>query len=141
MQRLRRQDGRDAVTMDEASMERDDRLARERAARQGAEETAAREQAARQAVDAVLAEAEAARARLQAMLFVTDAALTHLGLDELVRELLRRITAVLQADNAAILLLDDASQQLVVHLARGPEEAVAGQMRVPVGQGVAGRIA
>src|SRR5919197_4030639 len=108
-------------------MERDDRLAQERAARQDAE--------------VLQGEAETARAHLQAMQFVTDAALTHLGLPELLRELLRRITTVLQADNAAILLLEDASQQLVVHLARGPEEAVAGQMRVPVGQGVAGRIA
>src|SRR5919201_4337029 len=148
MQRLRRRDGRDAVTMDEASMKRDDRLVRERAARQAADETAAREQAARQAAEAVRTEAEAARAEaetarahLQALQFVTDAALTHLGLDELLGELLRRITAVLQADNAAILLLEDASQQLVVHLARGPEEAVAGQIRVPVGKGVAGRIA
>jgi signal transduction histidine kinase len=129
-------------------MERDDRLAQQRAARQAAEETTARERVARQAAEAVQAEAEAARAEaeaarahLQAMQYVTDAALTHLGLDELLRELLGRITAVLQADNAAILLLDEASEQLVVHLARGPEEVVAGQMRVPVGQGVAGRIA
>jgi signal transduction histidine kinase len=122
-------------------MERDDRLAQERAARRAAEETTARERVARQAAEAVQAEAEATRAHLQAMQYVTDAALIHLGLDELLRELLDRITAVLQADNAAILLLDEASQELVVHLARGPEEVVAGQMRVPVGQGVAGRIA
>src|SRR5919201_2368891 len=122
-------------------MDRDDRLARERAARQNAEAVQAEAEAARAEAEAARAEAEAARAHLQAMQYVTDAALTHLGLDELLRELLGRIKAVLQADNAAILLLDEASQQLVVHLAHGPEEVVAGQMRVPVGQGVAGRIA
>lgn len=115
------------MARDEARSARADRLAGERAARQAAE-------AARR-------DADAARARLHALQFVTDAALTQLDLDTLLRELLRRIGAVLHADNAAILLLDETRQQLVVHLAQGPEEAVAGQMRVPVGQGVAGRIA
>ena len=55
--------------------------------------------------------------------------------------MLERITQVLRADNAAILLLDADGTQLVVHAARGPEEAVTGQVRVPVGQGMAGRIA
>ena len=57
-------------------MERDDRLAQERAARQAAEVVQGEAEAAR-------AEAEAARAHLQAMQYVTDAALTHLGLDAL----------------------------------------------------------
>jgi hypothetical protein len=46
---------------------------------------------------------------------------------------------VLQTDNAAGLLLEADGEHLVVYLARGPEEAVTGQVRVPVGQGVAAR--
>jgi signal transduction histidine kinase/PAS domain-containing protein len=48
---------------------------------------------------------------------------------------------VLAVDNVAILLLDATETMLTIHLARGPEEEVAGQVRVPMGGGVAGRIA
>ncbi len=79
--------------------------------------------------------------RLQALQTVTEAALAHLSLDDLLRHVLECVTDVLQVDNTAILLLDGGGQELRLHVARGPEEAVAGQVRVPIGQGVAGRIA
>lgn len=85
--------------------------------------------------------AEQATHRLHALTTVLDTALAATTLDELLRQFLARVTAALAVDNTAILLLDEAAQQLVVHMAQGPEEALAGRMRVPVGQGYAGQIA
>jgi signal transduction histidine kinase len=77
-------------------------------------------------------------ARLQA---VTDAALSHLELDELLAELLDRIHTILDVDTCAILLLDEASNELVARAAVGIEEEVEQGVRIPVGGGFAGRIA
>lgn len=85
--------------------------------------------------------ADIAMARLRALQAVTDATLAHLSLDDLLRHVLDRITSVLQVDNTAILLLDEDEGELRLHMACGPEEEVAGQVRIPVGQGLAGRIA
>jgi GAF domain-containing protein len=85
--------------------------------------------------------AEEAMQRLRGIQAVTDIALTYQHVDDLVRRFLERITAVLAVDNAAILLLDETGQQLIIHQARGPEEEVAGQVRIPLGKGIAGRIA
>ncbi len=94
----------------------------------------AREQAARAA-------AQSLAKRLQAIQYVTDAALTRLPLNDLLRELLRRIRRVLSADNAAILLLTEDRRYLVVMATDGLEEEVAAEVRVPIGRGIAGRIA
>jgi len=72
---------------------------------------------------------------------VTDAALSHLGTDELLAVLLHRVRAILDADTAAVLLLDNAGRQLVAAAASGLEEGVAQGVRIPVGRGFAGRIA
>src|SRR6476620_12166687 len=77
-------------------------------------------------------------ARLQA---VTDAALSHLELDELLAELLQRIHSILDVDTCAILLLDEASNELVARAAVGIEEEDEPGVRIPVGGGFAGRIA
>ena len=82
-----------------------------------------------------------ALARLQRLQAVSDAALSQLALPALLHQVLERITAVLEVDNTAILLLEETEDTLIVHHALGPEEVQTGQMRVPVGQGVAGRIA
>jgi signal transduction histidine kinase len=71
---------------------------------------------------------------------VTDAALAHLALDELLDELLTRIREALEADTCAVLLLDE-SGDLVARAAKGLEEEVEQRLRIPVGQGFAGRIA
>ncbi len=83
----------------------------------------------------------AALAQLQTLQAISEAAFAQLGLPALLRQVLERITAALAVDNTAILLLDETENTLVVHHAVGPEEMQTGQMRVPVGQGVAGRIA
>ena len=48
---------------------------------------------------------------------------------------------ILDADTAAVLLLDEASGELVARAARGIEEEVREGVRVPLGAGFAGRIA
>jgi serine phosphatase RsbU (regulator of sigma subunit)/anti-sigma regulatory factor (Ser/Thr protein kinase)/putative methionine-R-sulfoxide reductase with GAF domain len=71
----------------------------------------------------------------------TDAALAHLAIDDLLTELLERITEILGADTAAILLLDHEDGMLVARAAKGLEEQVRQGVRLPVGPGFAGRIA
>ncbi len=72
---------------------------------------------------------------------VTDAALAHLRLDELLGALLERTRQILEVDTCAILLLDEATNELVARAALGIEEEVEQGVRVPVGAGFAGRIA
>jgi sigma-B regulation protein RsbU (phosphoserine phosphatase) len=79
--------------------------------------------------------------RLRDIEAVTDAGLAQLTLEELLVELLDRVREILAADTAAVLLLDDANQQLVATAARGIEEEVYQGVRVPLGRGFAGRVA
>ncbi|HEY5660709.1 MAG TPA: GAF domain-containing sensor histidine kinase [Gaiellaceae bacterium] len=72
---------------------------------------------------------------------VTDAALAHLGLDELLDELLTRIRDALEADTSALLMLDTEREELVARAAKGLEEEVERGTRIPYGKGFAGRIA
>jgi putative methionine-R-sulfoxide reductase with GAF domain len=80
-------------------------------------------------------------ARLRAIQSITDAALSRLDDRELLTELLDRIRDILQADTAAVLLLDFSSGQLIATAAAGLEEEVRQGVRIPVGRGFAGRIA
>ncbi len=79
--------------------------------------------------------------KLQALQALTDTALTHLSLDALLDELLRRVQEAMGVDNVAILLLDATGQELHLRAVRGVEAAVTEQVRVPLGQGFAGQIA
>jgi signal transduction histidine kinase len=72
---------------------------------------------------------------------VTDAALAHLSLDDLLDALLTRVRDALDADTCAVLFLDDTGTELVARAAKGLEEEVERGIRIPVGQGFAGRIA
>jgi GAF domain-containing protein/anti-sigma regulatory factor (Ser/Thr protein kinase) len=78
---------------------------------------------------------------LRALQQVTDAALAHLSEDDLLTELLRRITEILDSDTAAILLLDEDTGELYARAAKGIEEEVEQGVRIPVGSGFAGRVA
>jgi putative methionine-R-sulfoxide reductase with GAF domain len=79
--------------------------------------------------------------RLRAIQSITDAALSRLDDEELLAELLERTRDALQADTAAVLLLDFSSGQLIATAAAGLEEEVKQGVRIPVGRGFAGRIA
>jgi putative methionine-R-sulfoxide reductase with GAF domain len=79
--------------------------------------------------------------RLRAIQSITDAALSRLDDREMLAELLERTRDALQADTAAVLMLDFASGQLIATAAAGLEEEVGQGVRIPVGRGFAGRIA
>jgi hypothetical protein len=79
--------------------------------------------------------------RLRAIQSITDAALSRLDDRDLFAELLERTREALQADTAAVLLLDFSSGQLLATAAAGLEEEVHQGVRIPVGRGFAGRIA
>jgi GAF domain-containing protein/anti-sigma regulatory factor (Ser/Thr protein kinase) len=85
--------------------------------------------------------AERASQRLEALQRVTDAALGYLSEEELLDELLRRISEILDSDTAAILLLEPDGATLRPRAARGIEEEVERGVRIPVGRGFAGRVA
>jgi serine phosphatase RsbU (regulator of sigma subunit) len=72
---------------------------------------------------------------------VTDEALSHLGADQLLAALLDRVRVILDADTAAVLLLDNSGRHLIATAASGLEEEVSQGVRIPVGRGFAGRIA
>jgi GAF domain-containing protein/anti-sigma regulatory factor (Ser/Thr protein kinase) len=82
-----------------------------------------------------------ARQRLESLERVTDAALAYMGEDELLSELLARLTAVLQTDSAAILMLDASRETLRPRAATGLEAEAERGFTIPVGAGFAGRIA
>jgi signal transduction histidine kinase len=80
-------------------------------------------------------------ATLRKLQAVTDAALAHLSLDELLDELLTRVRDALDADTCAVLLLDESGRELIPRAAKGLEEGVERGIRIPHGQGFAGRVA
>jgi serine phosphatase RsbU (regulator of sigma subunit) len=84
---------------------------------------------------------EAPAGRLRDIEAVTDAALSRLDEQSLLEALLERVKRVLQADTAAVLLLDEPAGQLVATAASGIEEEVRQGVRVPLGAGFAGRVA
>src|SRR4051794_24400021 len=87
------------------------------------------------------AAAEDAVIRLEDVQRVTESALAYLDLDDLLAELLDRVTDILDADTAAVLLVEDDGRTLVARAAKGLEEEVERGFRLPIGRGFAGRIA
>lgn len=79
--------------------------------------------------------------QVRALIRLSDPALSELEFDALLDELLVRARDTLAVDTAAILLLDRETDQLVARAAKGIEEEVEQGVRIPVGQGFAGRIA
>ncbi|MDQ1446652.1 MAG: hypothetical protein QOI20_3116 [Acidimicrobiaceae bacterium] len=70
---------------------------------------------------------------------VTDAALAHLDLDELLDEVTARTCEALDADTMAIFLRD--GDDLVARATRCPEGLLREEVRMGLGEGLAGRIA
>ncbi len=84
---------------------------------------------------------DAATDRLRDIEAVTDAALSRLDEQALLETLLERVKKALQADTAAVLLLDHSARQLVATAASGLGEEVVQGARIPFGTGFAGRVA
>jgi PAS domain S-box-containing protein len=85
-------------------------------------------------------EAEAAMAELRRVQRITDAALAPLTVDDLLRELLARLRAVVHVDTAAVFLVDRERECLVLRAADGLEAGVEREP-IPLGKGFVGRIA
>ena len=84
-------------------------------------------------------QAEQASEAVHRLQSVTDTALSHLELDEVMREVLARVQDLLGGDAAAILLVTDDGRYLTGRIAIGLDEEAT--VRVPMGRGIAGRIA
>ena len=80
-------------------------------------------------------------ARLRDIEALADAALSRLDEQGLLEALVERVKNVLQADTAAVLLLDRSASQLVATAASGIEDEVRQGVRIPLGTGFAGRVA
>jgi len=85
------------------------------------------------------AQAERLAARLRRLQTVVDATFTTGSLDDVLRELVTRLRDAIGADTAAILMVDEAGDSLVVRQAIGFRDPT--DTRVPIGEGFAGRIA
>ena len=86
-------------------------------------------------------EAETAASRLRSLQAVTEAALGHLTLDELLAAVLEPVQESLASEAATILLLDETRGALVARASIGLESEVEAAVAVPIGSGIAGRIA
>jgi len=84
---------------------------------------------------------ELSLARSEQVQTLADPELMRLDLDDMFVELLDRVRHILDADTAVLLLSDDQAGQLVARAARGIEEEVYQDVRIPVREGFAGRIA
>ena len=86
-------------------------------------------------------DAERLRRRVERLQAITDAALVHLSLDQLFDALLTRLRHLLGADSATVLLLDPHDRVLRVRASSGLERPTEENVDVPLGAGIAGRIA
>ena len=86
------------------------------------------------------AEARARSEHAQQLLRITDAALSGLSLDELLSELLARVSAALPAETAALLLLDGPGEELVLRATHRLAAPAAHTAVIAPGRGLASRV-
>jgi PAS domain S-box-containing protein len=91
--------------------------------------------------EAARTEAETATAHLRKLQAITDAMLLHVSVEELLNGLLDAVRKALGTDTATILLLTPDGENLAVRAVSGEPGRVKGEIRVPLGKGIAGRIA
>ncbi|WP_205718106.1 PP2C family protein-serine/threonine phosphatase [Actinomadura soli] len=72
---------------------------------------------------------------------IIDDSFAHMDVDEFLNTLLARVRQVLDVDTAVVLLLDRQARYLVAAAADGIEEEISQAVRVPLGEGFAGRVA
>lgn len=88
-----------------------------------------------------MATTASAEDRLRRLGSVSDSVLAHIDTEQVLAELLDRIRECLEADTAAVLLLEPGGRELVATATRGIETEVRQGVRIPLGKGFAGRIA
>lgn len=98
-------------------------------------------EAARSSAVAAHHEAELALRELRAIGRITDVAIGRSTYDEMLHELLARLSVELAVDEASVLLLDESTGELVMSATHEPVDMEELSVRVPVGMGVAGRVA
>jgi PAS domain S-box-containing protein len=94
-----------------------------------------------QEIEQARAVAEAALRETAQLSSITDVALTRATYDEMLSELLRRLRQELRGDTAAVLLLAPDEGVLIPFAADGLEAELPANVRVPLGRGIAGRVA
>jgi PAS domain S-box-containing protein len=109
-------------------------IAERRRGERAREDLLDRERTARNATERVADELRQVQA-------ITDVAVTSLSIDELIRAVLGRIRASLQSDTATILMLEGDGTHLTPFASDGLEAEIGGEIHIPIGRGVAGRIA
>ncbi len=72
---------------------------------------------------------------------IADAALSSQSTETLIGEVLARVRAALRSDTTTILLVDPEGRYLLPLASDGLGAELGGEIKVPIGQGVAGRIA
>ena len=90
---------------------------------------------------AARAEAEAVADTIQRIQRVSDVALAHLELDDLTLALVEMLPEIATANVAAILLLEPDGRRLRVGATAGLPEGLESDLLIPVGDGLAGRVA
>jgi phosphoserine phosphatase RsbU/P len=79
--------------------------------------------------------------RLPDIQAITDTTLSDRDDRQMLAELLERTRAILQADTAAVLVLDASARELTAMAGAGLEEEIGRGVPIPVGRGFAGRVA
>ncbi|HEY8108017.1 MAG TPA: GAF domain-containing protein, partial [Gaiellaceae bacterium] len=85
--------------------------------------------------------AEDASRRLDHLQKIVETSLSAESVDDFLRDLLKHLRSILHADRAAILTLDEEEGALHIRAAEGIGADVEKTVRVPLGHGIAGRIA
>lgn len=85
--------------------------------------------------------AEAATKRVRDLQWITDAILPHVGLQDLLDQLLDRIVQVFRADQGAVLICDEDGSRLELRASRGVAESLRGDLYRSIADRLAGRLA
>ena len=85
--------------------------------------------------------ADAATKRVRDLQWITDAALPHVGLQDLLDQLLERIVQVFGADHGALLIRDEDASRLELRAWRGVPEDLEGDLYRSIADRLAGRLA